>query len=182
MTYPRRLTAQLLLIAMVAGCGNVFEPIFTPVPGPEEVVLHDFNTGSLLDPAAFNLFDRSAVRTDQSTGWDFVFAVDPVLGPTLQPREFVVVEESDAGIQPSESEFDALIQAPNDGYTQNEPVPVAVGSVFTVRSRQAPGLNSRCRVFGKIEIVSIEGVPAMATIRYVINPNCERRNIEPEDQ
>ena len=180
MSYLGRLTAKLLIIATVAGCGDVFEPIFAPVPEPDDVVLHDFNTGSLLDPTAFNLFDLSAVRTDQVTGWDLLFVVDPALGPTLQPRELIIGRESDSGIQPSGSDFDALVLAPSGGYTRDEPVAITAGSVFTVRSRQAPGLNTRCRLFGKIEIVSIEGDPAMVTIRHVINPNCERRNIEPE--
>ena len=182
MIYPGRLAALLLLIAIVVGCGDPFEPFLTPVPGPEEVELHDFTTGSLLDPAAFDLFNRSAVRTDQSTAWDFVFAVDPVLGPTLQARESVVGVASAAGIQNSNSDFDALIQAPDGDYTQSEPVPMAVGSVLAVRSRQSPSLRTRCRVFGKFEILSIEGSPAAATIRYVVNPNCEQRNIEPEEE
>lgn len=180
MSYLGRLTAKLLLVATFAGCGDVFQPIYSPVPEPDEVVLHDFNTGSLLDPTAFNLFDLSAVRTDQVTGWDLLFVVDPTLGPTLQPREVIIGQESDSGIQRSESDFDGLIQAPSGGYTGDEPVAITAGSVFTVRSRQASALRTRCRLFGKIEIVSIEGDPAMVTIRHVINPNCERRDLEPE--
>lgn len=182
MTYPGRLTVQLLIIATVASCSDPFEPFLTPVPAPEEIVLHDFKTGDLLDPAAFDLFNRSAIRTDQSTSWDFVFAVDPVLGPTLQARGSVVGEESDAGIQPSDLEFDVLIMAPESGYTKSEPVPIAEGLVLVVRSRQTLAFRTRCRVYGKLEIMSIEGTPTTATIRYVINPNCEQRNIEPEEE
>lgn len=182
MTYPGRLTVQLLIIATVASCGDSFEPFFTLVPAPEEVVLHDFMTGDLLDPAAFDLFNRSAIRTDQSTSWDFVFAVDPVLGPTLEPRGSVVGVESDAGIQPSSVEFDLLTMAPEGGYTKSESVPIAEGMVLVVRSRQTLAFTTRCRVYGKLEIVSIEGTPAMTTIRYVVNPNCEQRNLEPEEE
>ncbi len=182
MIFPGRLAALLLLVAMVAGCSDPFEPFLTPGPGPEETELHDFTTGSLLDPAAFDLFTRAPVRTDQSTSWDFVFAIDPDLGPTLQARESVVGLESAAGIQTSNSDFDTLIRAPEGDYTQSEPVPIAVGSVLAVRSRQSPSLVARCRVFGKLEILSIEGSPPAATIKYVVNPNCEQRNIEPEEE
>ena len=181
MIYPGRLAALLLLVAVVAGCSDPFEPFLTPVPGPEEVVLHDFRTGSLLDAAAFDLFNRTAVRTDQSTAWDFVFAMDPDLGPTLQARESVIGQESAAGIQNSSSEFDFLILAPADDYTQSEPVLISVGSVLVVRSRQSASVRARCRVFGKLEILLIEGSPAAATIKYVVNPNCEQQNIEPEE-
>jgi len=180
--YPGRLTVQLLLIAVVASCGDPFEPLLAPVPEPEEVILHDFQTGDLLDPAAFDMFDRSAVRTDQSGSWDFVFAVDPTLGPMLEARESVIGEESDAGIQLSESEFDLLIEAPDGGYTKSEPIPVTVGSVLLVRSRQTSSFSTRCRVFGKFEVMSIDGVPAAVTLRYVINPNCEQLTVVPEPE
>jgi len=179
---PGRLIVPLLLIVAAASCGDPFEPILTPVPDPEEVVLHDFDTGSLLDPAAFDMFNRSAVRTDQSNAWDFVFLVDSENGPTLRARESILGLESDAGLQTSDSEFDLLAKAPENGYTTNEPVSIAVGSVFTVRSRQTLSFRTRCRVFGKLEIISIEGTPATVTFRFVINPNCEQRDIEPEEE
>ena len=182
MIYPGRLIVPILLIAVAANCGDPFEPILTPVPGPEEVELHDFATGSLLDPAAFDMFNRSAVRTDRSNAWDFVFSVERGMGPTLQARESIIGLDSDAGLQTSNSEFDLLDKAPDSGYTRREPIPIAVGSVLAVRSRQTLSFRTRCRVFGKLEIVSIEGTPATVTIRYVVNPNCEQREIEPEEE
>ncbi len=182
MINPGRMIIPLLLIAVAASCGDPFAPILTPVPDPEEVVLHDFDLGSLLDPAAFDMFNRSAVRTDQSNAWDFVFSVDSGIGPTLQARESILGLESDAGLQTSNSEFGLLSTAPKDGYITNEPVPIAVGSVLTVRSRQTLSFRTRCRVYGKLEIISIEGTPATVTLRFVINPNCEQRDIEPEEE
>ncbi|MFQ5529332.1 MAG: hypothetical protein ACE5FP_03210 [Gemmatimonadota bacterium] len=172
------MAALVMLLMLAAACGDPFEPILSPIPEPQEVELNDFATGSLLDPAAFDLFTAAAVRTDLSTSWDFVFSVDPVLGPTLQAREAVLGIESDAGFQTSEQEFDQLSTVPESGYAGADPLPIAAGAVLTVRSRRNPGISSRCRVFGKLEIVSIEGAPAVATIRHVVNPNCERQNVE----
>ena len=164
----------------LAACGDPFEPILTLVPQPAEADLHDFADGSLLDPSAFDLFNSTPVRTDLSSGWDLLFAVDPGLGPTLVARGGVLGSDSDAGIQLSSSTFDTLTEAPENNYTGDEPVPISVGDVLVVRSRQSTAISFRCRLFGKIEIVAIEGAPAVATIRYVVNPNCEQRGVEPE--
>lgn len=180
MTYKALLTAGLFLVASLTACGDPFEPVFVLVPQPEEVDLHDFVSSSLLDPSAFDLFSRGPIRTDQLTTWDFLFVVDPVLGPTLQARGGVVESESDAGIQLSTFEFDDLTEAPNENYTVDAPVPVSVGDVLAIRSRQSRSISFRCRVYGKMEILAIEGGPAVATIRFVINPNCEQRGVEPE--
>jgi hypothetical protein len=179
-THKALLTAGLLLVAPLAACGDPFEPIRTPVPQPEETALHDFENGNLLDPSAFDLFNGTAVRTDLSSAWDLLFSVDPSLGPTLMARGAVLGGDFDAGIQVSTSAFDDLTEAPEDNYTDDVPVPISVGDVLIVRSRQSTRISFRCRLFGKMEIVSIEGSPAVATIRYVINPNCEQRGIEPE--
>jgi hypothetical protein len=169
-----------MLVAPLAACGDPFEPILTLVPQPAEADLHDFVSGSLLDPSAFDLFNMAPVRTDLSSGWDLLFSVDPALGPTLVVRGAVLGEESDAGIQLSSSEFDTLTEAPENDYTEDAPVAIAVGDVLAVRSRQSTAISFRCRVFGKIEILAIEGTPAVATIRFVVNPNCEQRDVEPE--
>jgi hypothetical protein len=169
-----------MLVAPLAACGDPFEPILTLVPQPAEADLHDFVNGSLLDPSAFDLFNMAPVRTDLSSGWDLLFSVDPALGPALVPRGAVLGGESDAGIQLSLSDFDAMTEVPENDYIEDAPVPVSVGDVLLVRSRQSSSISFRCRVFGKIEVLAIEGSPAVATIRYVINPNCEQRGVEPE--
>ena len=180
MTYKALLTAGLLLVAPLTACGDAFEPIFVLVPQPAEADLHDFVSSSLLDPSAFDLFARGAIRTDQITTWDFLFVVDPALGPTLVGRGAALDSESDAGIQLMSFEFDDLTEAPDNDYIVDQPVPVSVGDVFAVRSRQSSSISFRCRLFGKMEILAIEGSPAVATVRFVVNPNCEQRGVEPE--
>ncbi|MDH3298665.1 MAG: hypothetical protein OEM96_10365 [Gemmatimonadota bacterium] len=179
MTHIGRLISTPILAVVIATCGDPFEPILAPVPEPQEVELNDFIAGSLLDPAAFDLFTGTAVRTDLSTSWDFLFAVDPVLGPTLQAREAVLDLESDAGFHASELAFDDLLEVRSSGYPGDDPVAISPGTVLMMRSRRNPGFSARCRVFGKLEVVAIEGVPAVATLRHVVNPNCERQNVEP---
>ena len=186
MNQESRLTVPLILLisvaAATAGCTDPFEPILTPIPEPLETELVDFDEGDLVDPAAYDMLSGSPARTDQTSGWDFLFVVDDAVGPALLPRSGLLDDDSSAGIQVDDGPFDALEVAPEDGYSMTEPVPVEPGDVLTLVSRQNPRVSVRCRVFGKLEVVSIEGSPAVLTARVVINPNCERRNLVPEEE
>ena len=78
------------------------------------------------------------------------------------------------------SDFDALREAPESGYTNLEAVPVAVGDVFAVRSRRDPAFgNVRCRRFAKMEILAIDMGEGTVTFRHLRNPNCEKRTLVP---
>lgn len=181
-----RITIPLAVVAAaaatVAACTDPFEPILTPVPEPREAELVDFEQGDLIDPAAYDMFASAAVRTDQTNGWDFLFVVDDDAGPALLPRSGLLDDDSSAGIQQDEGSFDTLEQAPEDGYSTTDPVPVSAGDVVTLVSRQNPRVSVRCRVYGKLEVQSIEGTPAVLTARIVVNPNCERRALIEEEE
>lgn len=173
----RRIFVFATCALVVATCGDPFQPILTPIPPAQEAVLTDFVGGDLVDPAAFDMFTVAAVRTDQTNAWDFVFVVDPEAGPQLVPRSDVLDEESTAGLQIADQSFETLDGAPEDGYTTDAPVSIAEGDVFTIISRKSNQTSIRCRLFGKIEVVSIEGDPAQLTLNTVVNPNCEQREL-----
>jgi len=167
----------LVVCALTAACGDPFQPILTPIPDARETTLIDFVSGDLVDPAAYDMFTGNAVRTDQTNAWDFVFLIDAELGPVLVPRSEVLDEESEAGLQVADQGFDTLDEAPAEGYTTDVRVPISEGMVFTMISRKSPQTSVRCRLFGKIEVESIEGTPAQVTLNAVVNPNCERREL-----
>lgn len=180
-----RYTPLLVVVAVAsiaAACTDPFEPILTPIPEPRETELVDFEEGDLVDPAAYDMLSGSAVRTDQTSGWDFLFVVDDAEGPALLPRSGLLDDDSSAGIQQDDRPFDALEQAPEDGYSMTDLVPVEPGDVLTLVSRQNRRVSVRCRAFGKLEVQSIEGSPAVLTARIVVNPNCERRRLIEEEE
>lgn len=182
MNHHLRRIALLAVAASAAACGDPFEPFLTPIPPPQEIELIDFEEGALVDPAAVDMFTGNSVRTDQTNGWDFLFVVDDAEGPALLPRAGLLGGESEAGLQHSVEAFDVLANAPDSDYTMDAPVPIAPGDVVIMVSRRNPQLLARCRVYGKLEVLSIEGTPAAARINVVINPNCERRElIDQED-
>jgi hypothetical protein len=177
-----RLIVLLAAGASVGACGDPFEPFLTPIPAAREAELIDFEEGALVDPAAYDMFTANVVRTDQTNGWDFLFVVDGTLGPSLLPRAGLLGGESTAGLQHSEEAFAAIADAPDSGYTMDDLVPIEPGDVLIMVSRRNPQLSARCRVYGKLEVLSVEGSPAAATLNVVINPNCERRELIDEDE
>ena len=178
----RGVVATGMLIVAISACGDSTEPILLPLPeNPEEVELTDFITGSLLDPSAFDLFTGSVIRTDQFSGWDFVFSLDDTEGPILSSRGvFTEQEDDEPGIQIVLSSFDDLTTAPDDGYVVLDPVSISVGDVVVSRSRQDQSFGGlRCRYFGKFGIEAIDETEGTLTLIHLVNPNCENRNLDP---
>ena len=174
--------AVALAASMAAACGDSTEPIKIPLPeDPTEVMLSDLVTGSLLDPSGFDMVSRTIVRTDQVSGWDFVFFVDPQQGASLRTRgSYLQEEDSEPGVQVVTESFEDLTTAPEDGYEVLDPVRISTGDVFAARSRYDPALGGlRCRYYGKFEVEAIDEVAGSMTMIHLINPNCEDRNLDP---
>ena len=86
----------------LSACGSGTEPILIPIPDEtREATLVDVDSGSLGDPSAFDIITGEPVRTDQFSGWDFVFQIAGKPGghvakelrhatvhPTHRPRSF----------------------------------------------------------------------------------------------
>jgi len=171
----------LVVIAGLSACGSPTEPLLIPIPDePSEAVLADVSTGALADPSAFDVISAESVRTDQFSGWDFVFQITEEGSALLWPRAAIVGEDEDAGLQQLSVTFDALIEAPENGYTHLDSLPVAAGDVFAVRSRRDPAFGSvRCRRFAKVEVLEIDVQEGTMSFRHLVNPNCEKRKLVP---
>lgn len=169
----------LVAIAGLSGCGDATEPTLIPIPDEaREAMLVDVGAGALADPSAFDVITGEAVRTDLFFGWDFVFQVTEDGSTVLWPRGALTGEGLDAGLQASLFTFDELREAPEDGYTNLESVPVAVGDVFAVQSRRDPVYGSaKCRRYAKVEVLEIDLDGGTLSFRHLVNPNCEKRKL-----
>jgi hypothetical protein len=173
--------AALAFLMAVQACGDPFEPILIPVPDePEEATLSDFRMGPVQKPAAFDLISVAEIRTDQFSGWDFLFEIDESGTPVFRPRGDVIDEEAEAGLALSSLSFEGLTEAPEEPYVRDAPVAIQVGDVLAVVSRKDPSFGSvRCRHFAKLEILDIDLPNLAMTFRYLVNPNCEKRRLTP---
>lgn len=171
--------AALAAIALPS-CDETTGPGFGPVPEePGEATVFDFRTSSVRDPSAFDIVSGREVRTDQTAGWDFLFEVRDDGTAVLRPRNHVLAEGADAGLQHVDLDFEDLDEAPERGYRTGKAVPVAEGDVLAGRSRQDPSFAIECRHFMKMEVVTLDPGAGLLTFRHLINPACERRNLAP---
>jgi hypothetical protein len=173
-----RTSSLILLVVLTAGvltgCDDPFAPTLAPVPDePSEAVLFDFRTSELRQPSAFDVISTRAVRTDQTSGWDFLVELDE--GTFLfRPRSVVLDESSTAGLQRSSSGFEDLSMAPEGGYVTDDPVPVEEGAVYAARSRQQ---SAGCLRFLKLEVLAVDVEAGSLEVRFLGNPNCGRRTL-----
>ncbi|HKK26965.1 MAG TPA: hypothetical protein VKB18_02685 [Gemmatimonadota bacterium] len=175
-----RALAALLLGAAAWACGSTFGLNRVPVPdNPTEATLSDFRTSDVRDASAFNVLTGRTVRTDLSASWDFLYYVLPDGTAQLRPRDMVLGGSSASGLRHSDQTFDGITDAPDGGYTTDQPVVIAQGDVLTGVSRSDPGYSTRCRHFFKMEVESIDAAAGTVTFRILINPNCEQRILVP---
>ncbi len=172
-----RLLAATWMALSLPGCGDSI--VGPPVPDePGEATLADFRTGPLVEPSAFSWIVLSTVRTDQSSQWDFAFALEADSTAQLFPRGAVLEQPSTAGLQIVPVSFENLTRAPPGGYITDEPVTVRVGDVLAAVSRRQCGSLAFVR-YGKLEILDIDLIRGRITFKQLANPNCENPNLVP---
>ena len=173
---PLAVVAAVTLLA----CDDTTGPGFGDVPEePSETTIFDFRSSSVRDPSAFDIVEGRPVRTDQSTGWDFLFALQTDGTARLRPRNQVLGSGAASGLQPVQSSFEDLDEAPEGGYVTGSAVAVEEGDVLAGRSRQDPSFGIGWQHFMKMEVLTVDRDAGTLTFRHLINPACDRRNLVP---
>src|SRR5690349_17686934 len=132
-------------LAAQAACGtSTGLPIATQENSVDTVILFALDGTPVYTPSAYDLSDKSKVRTDRSTvGFDFAFNITPAGQAELLSTGAMSLGKSSGFIIKGDP-FDAIAQAPSSGYQDSVAVPIDSGSVFIVRSR--PSVN--CAAIG----------------------------------
>lgn len=171
------ISSRLFVVALAAtvlgACEDPLAPTLAPVPDEaSEATLHDFRTSELRQASAFDVTAPGAVRTDQTSGWDFLLGLENGTF-RFRPRSVVLDESSSAGLQEMSTTFEELSMAPEGGYVTDEATTVEEGSVYAARSRQ----QGACLSFAKLEVLAVDAGAGSVTIRFLANPNCGRRTL-----
>lgn len=173
------LSLALLFGTALTACDDPTSSRLSPVPDePSMATLTSLEDGSLRDASAFDVTGPAAVRTDQTSEWDFAVRRTEGGGLAFAPRNLVLEESSAAGLQRMEQGFGELTEAPGGGYVTDETVALDSGAVYAVRSRRDPAVALSCFRFMKMEVLSVDRAGGAVTIRYLGNPNCGRRTVE----
>ncbi|WP_419161837.1 hypothetical protein [Candidatus Palauibacter sp.] len=174
-----RLLAALVFTLATLACDDPFAAFLGDVPlAPTEVTLYDYVTARLEDPPAFDVVLAIPARVDQTLNWDFLFQIRGGV-PELVPFSAATDSVTDSGLRITSERFEALLEAPEDGYTLNAPVTVRAGDVLIARSRVDPTQFLACSRYAKLHILAIDPDEGTITFRHLANPNCGDTVLEP---
>ncbi len=153
------------------------------------MAVYGLSEAPLNGPTAINTFVPLAVRTDPTQNYDVVFDVRPDSAGTptayiLPPR--AVASFGNAGlIRDTTQTFDAITQAPVNGYNDSTIVPVKAGDVVSVLALSfacsSELVTGRQVIYSKIVIDSVHYTPydpftnpsgSTIYLRIRVDPNC----------
>jgi hypothetical protein len=171
------------LAVAAAACGDdPFE--FDWSDAPDTVLLYSLAHPDLNLASGFAFLSRSRIRVESpsATGtWDA--AVDTRGGEIVLLPPGALGVTSEARIATIEGmALEDVTEAPADTavYVGDQPVAVAPGTVYVVKTNRVPGsFGSRCVYYAKVEAVAIDVAAGTLEFRYVTNPVCNSRDLVP---
>lgn len=121
------------------------------------------------------------IRTDTTSSFDFAYNIEPsgrhvflplaVLGLSTEARV-------DPGLRSTTLAFDAIAEAPSDGYVTRDTVPFSVGDRFIIRGRVVCAFLGVPQ-YGKVEVLAVDEQARVATLQTLTNTNCGYKGLEP---
>ncbi len=146
----------------------------------DTVTLGALNGAALTVPAAFSVTTGVAVRTDQSSAFDFAYDIVPGKGPSLLPLAALGLGTgggANPALQKVNVSFDNLREGPSNNWGQTDTLPIAVGNVIAARSRISCFLG--VPQYAKFEVLAFNEVAKTVSLKVLANVNCGYRNLEP---
>lgn len=175
----KRHASLLLLIGlMAAACSNnQLDP--AQIDNVVDTITLSALTGTrIVLPSAYSIPDARAIRTDQTSAFDFAYNIDAAGRRLLLPLDALGLGASNAsnpGLLRATSGFDAITDPPTNGYLTKDSMVVAVGDVLVARSRIACFLG--VPMYAKLEILSFDDPNRSVRFKVVSNVNCGYRNL-----
>lgn len=169
--------AGLALSALAACSGNGLRPSL-------QNVVDTVSVGSLIGtplsvPSGYSLNVRRAVRTDSTANFDFAYTILPDGRRVFLPLGALGLGAGGQllpGFITRTDAFDAIAEAPPNGYRTRDTLALAVGDRFIVRSSLV------CTQFGvpkyaKLEVLSFDDVNRLVRFQILVNQNCGFRSL-----
>ncbi|HEX6559521.1 MAG TPA: hypothetical protein VF021_08660 [Longimicrobiales bacterium] len=150
---------------------------------PDTVSLYTASRPDLLGlPSGYDFVNLTPVRVEANSAagnWDVVLTGQ---GPMqMVPAGAFQGQTSRAGIATITNQgFDALAKAPTDTAAFSaQPVTLAEGGVYVVRSRRAPCSFSTAVHYAKVLVLRVDAASGLVRMAVVRNPYCNDRSFVP---
>jgi hypothetical protein len=131
-------------------------------------------------PSGYTVDGGRRVRTDLTDAFDFAYNVEPDGRHVFVPRGALGIDPKNSvnpGFQARTETFEAIRAAPSNGYVSNQPVPIAIGERYIVRSRVVCSIG--VPKYAKLEIVGFDEVARTVTFRVLVDDNCGFKGLQP---
>ena len=173
------LLLTLLLTATACSDSNGLpDPTLTNVERSE--TLYALVGTPVATPSGYALDGSRRVRTDLSVDFDFAYNIESDGAQVFIPREALGIDTSasvNPGFQVRSQTFEAITEAPSNGYITDRVAPIAVGDRFVVRSRITCAIG--VPKYAKLEVTAFDLVARTVTFRILTNENCGFKGLEP---
>ncbi len=177
------LLAPILLLGSIVGgaCDDPFAGEATFENVIDTTRLYALRDTPIRLPSAYSLLDRSLVRTDTTSAFDFAFDLGPEGQILIYPAGALGLPR-DPGVQLVERRFEEIRSAPEENYVNDRPIEVPLNRTFVVRSR--PSFNfcfffGQFPRFGKFRVLELNRQDRSITLELLVNINCGFRSLEP---
>jgi hypothetical protein len=131
-------------------------------------------------PSAYSIQGSRRVRTDTTASFDFAYNVEPDGSHVFLPRAALGIDSAASvqpGLQARTESYEAITQAPSNGYVTDRAVPIAVGDRYVVRSRIACSIG--VPTYAKLEVLALDDVARAVTFRILTDDNCGFKGLQP---
>ncbi len=168
----------LLVLALAVGCSDtngLANPTSSNVV--DTITLGALEGTAIQTPSGYAV-DAGPVRTDQTTGFEFVYNVEASGRRVFLPRKILGITSTsgaEPGLQATSATFDAITIAPSNGYVTDSAVPVEVGQRWFVRSRVFCTIG--VPQYAKLEILGF--ADSTVTFQVLADNNCGYKGLEP---
>jgi hypothetical protein len=178
------LVAATFAAAAMLACGDPNAPVANYPNYADTLELYTMNGAPRGAPTAILLFNgvggSPAVVTDGSFRFDVAVDIDAQGSPVLYPVRTVAAPFLGAhrvGIRRTTESFDAILRAPESGYTYDSVAVVRIGEVVLIESADPvacslSGLSFGGVIYAKMMVDSVRVADRRVFARVTADPNC----------
>jgi hypothetical protein len=181
------LAAATFAAAAMLACGDPNAPVANFANYADTLALYALNGAPRGAPTAIHLIDgvgaSAAVPTDASFRLDVAVEIDAQGQPILLPVRALAAPflgKHRVGIRRETRPFDAIAEAPTDGYTHDSVAVLRVGEVAVIETAD-PEATASCIaggvIYAKTIVDSVRVADRRVFLRITANPNCGFRSL-----
>jgi hypothetical protein len=179
----------LLVAVLPAGCDNPYAILPASIPNRVDTVqIYAVNGTPLSKPSGYVMASRLPLRLGidlAAYNFDFLYRIDSAGVPQFVPYGALAPSTDNtttigrAGIIETATPFDDIDEGEQVGYRTDQPVNLAIGRTFYVRSGLPNGCFLGIPYYGKLEVLSFDTPSRAVTFRILVDINCGYRGLEP---